>query len=73
MTGKKQQKPNEINPKGGPEGSLSRETGSIETDRVGMSLVVQWLRLSLTRLGVWIPSQVGELRFHILHGPNTKT
>ena len=31
---------------------------------IGISLVVQWLRIHLAMLGTWVPSLVGELRPH---------
>ena len=34
----------------------------------GTSLVVQWLRFSLTMQGTPVQSRIGELRSHVLRG-----
>ena len=39
----------------------------------GTFLVVQWLRLHLPTWGLWVWSQVRELRSHMLHDQKTKT
>ena len=40
---------------------------------MGTSLALQWLRLHLPVQGLWVQSQVRELRPHVPRGQETKT
>ena len=41
---------------------------TIFKEELGTSLVLQWSRTPLAMQGTWIPSLVGELRFHMQRG-----
>ena len=47
---------------------LDGEGVTLESEVLGTSLVVQWLRIQFTVQGMWVRSLVGNLRCHILWG-----
>lgn len=47
---------------------LDGEGVTLESEVLGTSLMVQWLRIRFTVQGMWVRSLVGNLRCHILWG-----
>ena len=48
------------------EDTEEKQLSTEETRGLWTSLVVQWLRTHLAMQGMWVPSLVRELRFHML-------